>query len=279
MKTQYFLSTLLAAMAWVACHKPKTGLPSVAALPDTLLFPNAGFELRANADTVDAWVSGPVQSFPFSAKKLGGIWSLRADVKSGVVEGPATLVVRSGPHQLTKQVWIANSAAEKGAVAVYFTPKTINLDSAQDVHRMEHQIDRWRNLQALDSGQHAYFDERLIELGTRAGTYRGVADRPLTSYYVHAGSCRDIPVNYRFNDTTGRVIISAGPLTDNWNNEQAGGTLVVFALRQAGKVRRYESRLLDAFASVSVPKEHAQGALLQVSVHRTHSPLIELVSY
>jgi hypothetical protein len=278
MKTQYILPTVLAAMAWVACHKPSTGLPSHAVLPDTLYFPQAGFELAADADTLEAWVSGPVQSFPFSAKKLGGIWSLRADVKSGVVEGPATLVVRSGPHQLTKQVWMANSAAGKGTLAVYFTPKTINLDSAQDVHRMEHQPDRWRNLLPLDSGRHKYFDERLLELGTRAGTYRGVADRPLTSYYVHAGSCRDIPVRHRFNDTTGRVIITAGPLTDDWNNEQAGGTLVVFALRQAGKVWRYESRLLDAYASVSVPKERALGSLLQVSVHRTHSPLIELVS-
>jgi hypothetical protein len=277
MKTQTLRYILIAGLGALACRNPKTALPERASLPDTLKFSLAGFQVSVDADTLEAWVSGPVQTYPLHAKKSAGSWFLTSDQPHGVVEGPASLVLRSGSKQLVKPVWIANAATATGTSSVYFTPKTINLDSAQDLHRMEHLVDVWRNLLALDSGRTLYFDERLIELGTRAGTYRGVADRPLSSYYVHSGSCRDIPVRYRFNDTAGMAVISAGPLTDDWNNEQAGGTLVVFALRQKGKVWRYESRLLQAYASVAVPKEQALGAILQVSVHRTHSPLIELV--
>lgn len=276
-KKQPFCILFLLAMAWIGCREPKTALPGPDALPDTIRMPGDAFRLALDADTVEAWISGPVQTYPLHARRVPDGWVFTSGSRQGVVEGPASLVLRSGKKKLLKPVWLGNAVQARSATAVYFTPKTINLDSAQEVHRMEHLVDVWRNLQPLDSGRTLYFDERLLELGKRAGTYRGVEDRPLTSYYVHAGSCRDIPVRYRFNDTAGTAWITAGPLTDDWNNEQAGGTLVVFALRQKGKVWRYESRLLHAHASVAVPKEQALGAILQVSVHRTHSPLIELV--
>lgn len=277
MNTSHLCILFLLAGAFAACREPKSALPAPETLPDTLRFPGAGFRIALEADTVEAWVNGPVQTYPLYARRVAAGWLLKSAILQGVVEGPASLVLRSGKKTLVKAVWITNADLPKSTTAVYFTPKTINLDSAQELHRMEHLVDVCRNLQPLDSGRSLYFDERLLALGTRAGTYRGVENRPLTSYYVHAGSCRDIPVRYRFNDTAGMAMITAGPLTDDWNNEQAGGTLVVFALRRQGKVWRHESRLLDAYASVLVPKEQALGALLQVSVHRTHSPLIEIV--
>jgi hypothetical protein len=276
MKATNLKPFVLLLPCWFACSRTAVVLPDKASLPDTLQLPGGSFRLTAMADTLEAWVSGPVQSLPLRLRRLDDGWLAEAPMLAGVTEGPASLHIRSGKSLLIKPVWLSNSKASQGNAAVYFTPKTINLDSAQDVHRLEHRIDAWRNLLPLDSGKTTYFNERLLNLATRAGTYRGIADRPLSSYYVHAGSCRDITVRYLFNDTAMQVRITAGPLTDDWANEQAGGTLVVFALRRDGVVRRYESRLLHAYASVIVPQEFAEGALLQVSVHRTHSPVIEL---
>jgi len=248
----------------------------LSAVPDTLRFPGFRFWITATADSLQVFLCGPVQTIPLPVQRKEGKWLIEAGELHGITEGPATLLVQGGNNRVSRQVWQCNQPTPSLYRAVYFTPKTINLDSAQEVHHMEHLVDNWRNLHPLDSGRSGYFDERFLALGTRAATYRGIADRPLSAYYVHAGSSNGIPLTFRFDDSSATVHLRAGPLKDSYNNRAANGTLVVFTLRRGTSIIQHETRILDTFATLTVPQSQAVGAELQVSIHRTHSAVLTI---
>lgn len=189
----------------------------------------------------------------------------------GVTEGKAQLILTNGKQYFYYDVLLVNeqiSSTKKD----YRSPKTVNPDSSLQQQRILHQIDVNRNIISINS---KFFNEEEIILSPKAGTFRAIANEPLSAYYVQAGSCVNIHVKSTYNKEKEIFIVTAGPLKDKYNNTVADGTLVAFMYSDDEQTYRMEAALLDGVATVFIPASKRNYSLF-AKVNETISNKITL---
>ena len=192
----------------------------------------------------------------------------------GMIEGPAQLVISNGKHHFYYPVNLLNKEWSVTTNKDYRSPKTVNPDSSLNQQRIIHTIDHWRNL-LYTKQKLQYFFEEEITLSPKAGSFRAIANEPLTAYYVQAGSCVSINVKSTYNKEKEMFTVTAGPLKDKYNNTVADGTLVAFIYHDGEQTHRMEAVLLDGVANVFIPSTNKKYSL-HAKVNETISNTISL---
>jgi hypothetical protein len=123
---------------------------------------------------------------------------------------------------------------------------------------------------------HKYFFEEEITLAPKVGIFKAIKNEPLTSYYIQAGSCTNIPVKATYKKETTSYSVTVGPLKDKYNNTVSNGTLVAFIYGDKNQTTRMEAALLNGMASVTIPAESSKNFTLIARVNETISAQINL---
>lgn len=259
----------LAACNNKAIEKPlwlhNTTLLSIPA--DSLIF-------KAKGKNWEATILSFIQPVPLIINYTDSGFILSQNTNYGVVEGPAQLVISNGKHHFYYPVNLLNKEWSAIVNKDYCSPKTVNPDSSLNQQRIIHTIDCWRNL-LYTKQKLQYFFEEEITLSPKAGTYRAIANEPLSAYYVQAGSCVSINVKSTYNKEKELFTVMAGPLKDKYNNTVADGTLVAFIYSDGEQTHRMEASLLDGVSTVFIPSFNKKYSLY-AKVNETISNRINL---
>jgi hypothetical protein len=261
---------MLAACNNKAVEKPawinSTSLLSIPA--DSLIF-------KAKERNWEAGILSFTQPIPLKISYTDSGFILTQKTKYGAIEGPAQIVVSNGKRHFYYPVNLLNKEWSVITDKDYRSPKTVNPDSGLKQQRIIHTVDHWRNL-LYTKQKLTYFLEQEITLSPKAGTYRAIANEPLTAYYVQPGSCIRINIKSVYNKEKELFTVTAGPLTDKYNNIVADGTLVSFIYSDSAQTWRMEAALLDGMATVYIPAA-GKKYRLQAKVNETISNTITLM--
>jgi hypothetical protein len=192
------------------------------------------------------------QPIPLKINYTDSGFILTQKTKYGVIEGPAQIVISKGKHHFYYPADLLNKEWSVITDKDYRSPKTVNPDSSLKQQRIIHTVDHWRNL-LYTKQKLQYFFEEEITLSPKAGTFRAIANEPLSAYYIQAGSCVSINVKSSYNKEKEIFTVTAGPLKDKYNNTVADGTLVSFIYNDGEQTHRMEAALLDGVAIVFIP--------------------------
>jgi len=158
----------------------------------------------------------------------------------------------------------------------YRSPKTINTDSSFKQHQIIHSIDQWRNLSFME-GDSSIFHEDTLLVGHHVGFYRVFQDKPLSSYYVQAGSCKELSLQYEYNEDSNSFEVIVGPLYDDFLNPVSDGTLVIFNYSDGVMFYTKEVQLKGGYAKTEIKYAPNQIISLYAQINETKSQLIELI--
>lgn len=273
MKIQLHYIILLFSLA--ACNNKAVEKPVWINSTSLLSIPADSLIFKAKEKNWEAAILTFTQPIPLKIIYTDSGFILSQKTKFGTIEGPAQIVVANGNRHFYYPVNLLNKEWSVITDKDYRSPKTVNPDSGLKQQRIIHTIDRWRNL-LYTKQTPQYFVEEEITLSPKAGTYRAIANEPLTAYYVLAGSCVSINVKSTYNKEKELFTVTAGPLKDKYNNTVADGTLVAFIYTDEEQTWRMEAALLDGVATVFIPAT-SKKYTLHAKVNETISNTITLI--
>ncbi len=266
-----FLLHIILWLLVTACNNKVAEKPVWLNKTATVQMPDALLQFSSADKNWNATLQSFTQPIPLNISYHDSGFNIQLQNKQGITEGPAKIILNNGEYYFYYDVLLVNKeviAAKKD----YRSPKTVNPDSSLQQQRIIHQIDRNRNIVADDN---TYFKEEIITLSPKAGTYRAIANEPLTAFYVQAGSCVNINVKSTYNKEKELFTVTAGPLKDKYNNTVADGTLVAFIYNDSAQTWRMEAALMDGIATVFIPA--GKKYTLHAKVNETISNTITLL--
>jgi hypothetical protein len=237
----------------------------------TVQMPDAILQFSSTEKKWKATLQSFTQPIPLQLNYHDSGFVIRLLNQEGVTEGKAQIILDNSKQYFYYDVLLVNkqtSSTKKD----YRSPKTVNPDSSLQQQRILHQIDANRNIISINNN---YFFEEEITLSPKAGSFRAIANEPMTAYYVQAGSCVSIIVKSTYNKEKEMFTVTTGPLKDKYNNTVADGTLVAFIYHDGEQTHRMEAVLLDGVANVFIPSTNKK-YLLYAKVNETISNTISL---
>jgi len=272
MRKLFFYIILVFSLA--ACKKPPVEKPVWLNNTTILSIPADSLIFKAKGKNWEAAILSFTQPVPLLINYTDSGFILSQKTNDGITEGPAQIVISNGKHHFYFAVNLLNKEWSVITNKDYRSPKTVNPDSGLNQQRIMHTIDHWRNL-LYTKQKLQYFFEEEVTLSPKAGTFRAIANEPLTACYVQAGSCVSIIVKSTYNKEKDMFMVTAGPLKDKYNNTVADGTLVAFIYHDGEQTHRMEAVLLDGVADVCIPSTNKKYSLY-VKVNETISNKIIL---
>jgi hypothetical protein len=258
-----------------ACNKP-CEQPVWANPQKKLVYPDMQLRFISSSNNWSASLLSFVQPINLTITYHKGGFTLTAPNRIGIIEGPAQICLSAGGRYFYYPFNLINK--DKAAIAQkeYRCPKTVNCDSSLQQQRMLHAIDAYRNLVG-GKDTASWFDESVITLAPRAGTYRALANEPLSAFYVQPGSCVNIPLATQYDKEKKCFTVTAGPLRDKYENTVADGSLVAFEYYDQSKTFRMEAVLQHGYASVSIPVLGGESMRIKAKLNETTSATIQLI--
>ena len=196
------------------------------------------------------------------------------DRNSGIIEGPGNLCLTSGERAFTYSINLVNIEDSLSELVDYRSPKTVNPDSNLQHQSIMHSVDRFQNLVTVKDSN--YFFEKLHLLSPVVRTYHAIQGKPLTAYYMQAGSCVQIPLSSTFDADKKRFYISAGILKDQYGNNMADGSLIRFIYTDGKNTYRQESLVKNGFATAHIHRKNDLNYELYAETNNVQSKVIEL---
>jgi hypothetical protein len=243
------LLQLILLITLVNCQKRAVEKPVWLNKSIVVQVPQSILQFKTDDKEWKATLQSFVQPIPLQISYHHAGFSVQLQNKEGILTGPAKIILNKGDQYFYYDIFLANKqilVTKKD----YRSPKTVNPDSSLQQQSIVFQIDRYRNIM----GNHnSFFKEEMINLSPKANTYRAIANKPLTAYYVQPGSCRGIYIKSKYNKEKKQFVVTAGPLKDKYNNTVADGTLVAFIYNDKVNTWRMEATLLDGLATVLIP--------------------------
>lgn len=267
---------MIPALCWlVACQSQPVQKPVWVNETPLLVLPGKPLQFTSEVQNWQVSLLTFAQPVRLPVRKTAsGFMVIPTDI-SGFLEGPAQLCVELGETRFYYPVTVRNRQQTIATTRDYRSPKTVNPDSSLDQQRIRHAIDMYRNLMPIP-GSSSLFTEEELELPSKAGIYRAIRSESLSSYYVQSGSCTSIPIRSRYQPVTNSFLVSAGPLTDKYNNTVADGTLVDFVYRDPTATYHMEGIVLNGQATVLIPADTHTNYWVKAVIHRTTSKTIQL---
>lgn len=230
---------------------------------DSLIF-------RSNTSGWEASLHCFTHNVPVIMKSNSDGFVLRFVEGSGVIEGPARLVLSNDDKYCYFKFNLINESAIELNIDDYRSPKTINPDSSLIQHQIVHQIDQWRNIRPMKESNQ-YFNEKEVLIDPKVGFYRVFDDKPLSSYYVQAGSCNEINLSYIYNDSVNCFEVTTGPLRDDFSNPIAEGTLVNFIYIVGEKYYNKYVQARDGYAALTIDEKSDKTISVYAQINETKS--------
>ena len=193
--------------------------------------------------------------------------------EKGVIEGSAFLTLESGTYQFVYPITLKNKKVNS-QIADLRSPKTLTADSSMVQQQILYSHDPFGNLTQVD--QEAYFVERHVEMLPKTGTFKSETESPRSSFYVDAGTVKEIPVFYTRDSYNKQLTIKAGPLVDRFENKIADGTQILFYFQKDKQLKKIETVVLDAFAVLTLPVDEAKGSTLVAQIAHLYSQPLTL---
>lgn len=270
MRSFFFYIILYFSLA--ACNNNAIEKPTWLNESSTLEIPDGSLQFSSTYKNWNATLQCFTQSIPLLLIYKNSGFVIQVLNKEGVIEGPAKLILHHGNQYFYYDVMLVNNQII-GIKKDYRSPKTVNPDSSLQQQRILHEIDKNRNIILADG---SYFKEEIITLSPKAGTYRAIANEPLSAYYVQAGSCVNIKIKSTYNKEKEKFTVTTEPMKDKYNNKVADGTLVTFIYSDGEQTNRMEASLLDGVATVFIPSSKIKYSLY-AKVNETISNTITLM--
>lgn len=264
------LFILLAACSAVPQKKPiwVNAKTTVAVPSDSLVF-------KANEGNWSAVLLSFTQPVLLKIKYNKDGFVIQLKNNNGLTEGQAQLMLTNNSQNFYYDVTIANDSTGTITEKDYRSPKTVNTDSSLKQQRIIHSIDEWRNV-VLKTTRPQFFYEAFFTLQPKTGTFEAQAGKPLSAYYILAGSPATIGVASKFITAKNIFKVTAGPLKDPFSNTVANGTKVAFEYTNGKGQYTMEAVLLHGFATVFIPANE-KPIVLQARVNKTVSAKINLI--
>ena len=193
--------------------------------------------------------------------------------EKGVIEGSAFLTLESGTYQFVYPITLKNQKG-KSQIADLRSPKTLTADSSMVQQQILYSYDSFGNLTQVE--QDVYFVERNVEMLPKTGTFKSEAASPRSSFYVDAGTVKEIPISYSKDSYNQQITIKAGPLVDRFENKIANGTQILFYFQKEKQHKKIEAVVLDAFAVLTLPLDEAEGRTLVAQIAQIYSQPLTL---
>ncbi|WP_339864823.1 hypothetical protein [uncultured Algoriphagus sp.] len=228
---------------------------------DTLVFEAEAQDWKASLSTAVQLI------YPEIVKTDGKILVIIRPVK-GIIEGNAFLTLKSGTSQFVYPISLKNQE-EASQLADLRSPKTLTTDSSMVQQQILYSSDPSGNLTLVN--QDAYFVEKNIELLPKTGTFKSITGTARSSFYVDAGTVREIPLSYSKDSHNQEITIQAGPLVDRFDNKIANGTLILFHFQKDQQHKKVEAVVQDSFAILSLPLDEAEGKNIIAQIAQIYS--------
>lgn len=235
--------------------------PTVYVNQDTLIFATETQEWKASISTA-------VQVIYPELMHLDGKLLVIIRPEKGVIEGNAFLTAVSGTSQFVYPISLKNKN-ETSQLTDLRTPKTLTTDSSMVQQQIFYSNDPAGNLTLVN--QNAYFVERSIELLPKTGTFKSETGTARSSFYVDAGTVKEIPLSYSKDSHNQQITIQAGPLLDQFDNKIANGTQILFSFQKDKQHKKVEAVVQDAFASLSFPLDELEGKTIVAQIAQVFS--------
>lgn len=276
MKPYPILLILLVMLA--ACQNKPVERPVWLNPSATLVVPGKALPFSSKQGVWQATLLSFAQPLPLVVQAREGGFTVNLTSAVGIIEGPAQLYLSSKDEHIVYAVNLRNKAQSVVTAIDYRSPKTVNPDSSLAQQRTRHGIDLYRNLCPIGQ-KPLYFQEDELTLSPRAGTFRAIPDKEISSFYVQPGSCTQLPIQATYQPKTNSYRVLAGPLTDRYNNTVADGTQVEFVYTDGVYTHTMEAALLHGVAMVNIPADSPARYRLSASIHTTVSRTIDLVHH
>lgn len=272
---RYCLFYIIIVLFSFACSNQAKDTPLWLNASDTLSIPTDSllFTIRENGD-YEMYLMSYTQPIQLNVSKRKGRLTAYLKNISGIIEGPAHLVIKIKNQYNLYPVWLTNSTKSVSTTTEYRSPKTVNPDSSLHQHIMYQKIDQWRNLVALQR-KDVYFVEEINQLSPKAGVYLGQKENPITAYYVQPGSPKIITIKASYNKIDQDFIVVTEQLKDEYNNVIADGTNVVFTYWNENVSYKMEALTINGYVTVKIPIQK-NWLSLSASIGNTTSNIIQL---
>jgi len=242
---------------------------------DTLLLNHQNLHFKTENLDWKAFLRTEIQPISIPWTYSHGILSLSLKDISGIVEGPADFSFIYKDKSYDYSFYLKNPSGIKLIHRDYRSPKDLNPDSNLEQQKIVHQIDIYRNLKELPN-KDSLFEETWIQLKPKVATYRAIANLPLSSFYVQAGSAVNIPVQSKYNPIKEGYDIQIGPLKDRIGNLVSDGTLLSLDYGDGLFSYHLETTILEGYAHAFIFAKRKNKFTLQVKVNETASEIIRL---
>jgi hypothetical protein len=189
-----------------------------------------------------------------------------------IKNGNATLSLKTKNKSYFYSVNLKNTDFSELQWSELRTPKSLNLDFPLPQQLFLYVVDGHGNL--IESEPNQYFMEELVIHPPNIGTFRGVTNTPLSSFYIGAGEVTGIPINYKLFSSKKLLEIISGPLKDKYGNLIAEGTSARFILKTGDIIKNIDAYVIGGMAKVKVPVE--SGFRYQVHVQIAQKESITL---
>ncbi|MFM2327763.1 MAG: hypothetical protein RIR31_1965 [Bacteroidota bacterium] len=258
-----------------ACKRHLAKKPVWLNVSDTVMLPSTQFEFITAPQQWKATLLTVTQPIQLTTEFNNGRLLINLMHKKGITEGPAEICLSKDKQYFYYPVYLLNDTATS-INREYRSSKTVNPDSSLHQQRIVHSYDVHRNI-LPSQVNHKYFFEEEITLAPKVGIFKAIKNEPLTSYYIQAGSCTNIPVKATYKKETTSYYVTVGPLKDKYNNTVSNGTLVAFIYGDKNQTTRMEAALLNGMAGVTIPAEPSKHFTLVARVNETISAQINLI--
>ncbi|MCU0385661.1 MAG: hypothetical protein MUE38_06510 [Flavihumibacter sp.] len=272
MKLGLFYSLLFIAL--LGCEPLQPAKPVLVKSEPIFYLPADTFLFRSSHTCWNAYLLSFTQPLPLACKPVPEGFSLSLKHRHGVTEGPAILVVQYKNSSYYYHVLIQNNSIVHPASKDYRSPKTVNTDSSLQQQQILHVIDEWRNLLPLGK-QKRYFEESILSLEPKAGTFLAQKKIPLSAYYVQPGSPASIFLKGKYLKKENVFEVTAGPLQDKYGNQLADGTMIRFLYTNNQFTSQTEVAIRNGMAILKIPAIQ-QHYTIQAAIHTVNSNTIKL---
>jgi hypothetical protein len=194
--------------------------------------------------------------------------------ETGLVEGPAKLILSSEGQFFEYPVHIKNTDSGEISSIDYRSSKTIHVDYGLSQQRILHKIDEFRNIRLFKGDDYFYSD--IITVSSNAGIYRADPNISLSSYYVQPGQSVNIQLSYTFDRQKNSFVITTVNNRDQYGNTISDGTIISFIYSIDNKIYREEKAILDGGAKTSIPDIPNETIRIYAMINNTFSKTIKL---
>lgn len=220
-----------------------------------------------------AYAKGLVQTVPLQVVSDTKGLTFRLPPSRGFIDGPAWIVLTHGDRLFAYRTRLELPQGGETHAHIFRSPKTLNADSLTPQQQIAYTLDAWQNI--ITNGSANYFKEWQVSCPTKAGTYFGAENDPMTAYYVQPGSPRQVPLAIQYDTEKEAYHVQVGPMYDRFGNVIADQTLV--ALRYGPRETRYTMEVftIEGIAKGELPA-FADGGTLFAEVNGKRSRTLQL---